>query len=103
MKRVKDLPAPVQFLNPELMRFAIPKLHIWSHLPEDHAQFSLNLLPFVGRTAAEIIEWLWSQSNRAAAQTKKMGPGARADTLDDIFNNINRRTIESFGEPCIIS
>ena len=80
------------------MRFAIPKLHIWAHLPEDHAQFSLNLLPCVGRTAAEIIEWLWSQSNRAAPQTKKMGPGARADTLDDIFNNINRRTIDAFGE-----
>ncbi len=39
----------------------------------------------------------WSQMNRAAAQSKIMGPGARQDTLEDIFASHNYCFIWGFG------
>ncbi|KAK7442071.1 hypothetical protein VKT23_016347 [Stygiomarasmius scandens] len=48
-----------------------------------------------GQTHGEVIEEGWSQSNKAASQTKEMGPGTRAMTLDDIFGFCNWQTIEN--------
>ncbi|KAF9033948.1 hypothetical protein BDZ89DRAFT_947562 [Hymenopellis radicata] len=95
--RILQLPEHLQAgMSMDLIRAAIPKFHLWAHQPKDHAKFSYNYLPHVGRTHGEVVEGNWSQSNRAATQTKMMGPGARQDTLDDIFNFHNRRAIRSF-------
>ncbi len=96
--RVRLLPPEARIRNPERFQVAIPKFHFWAHQPKDHARYSLNFLPGVGRTNGEVVEQNWSHSNRAAAQTKVMGPGARQDTLDDIFNYHNMRTIKAFGK-----
>ncbi|KAF8995214.1 hypothetical protein BDZ89DRAFT_1149708 [Hymenopellis radicata] len=61
------------------------------------ALYSFNFLTGAGRTHGETIEENWSQSNRAAMQTKMMGPGARKDTLDDVFGAHNYRVVRSFG------
>ncbi|KAF8993591.1 hypothetical protein BDZ89DRAFT_972725 [Hymenopellis radicata] len=88
--------------DPDRIRFFVPKFHLWAHQPTCHAPYSLNFGPGVGRTHGETIEENWSQSNRAASQTKPMGPGSRQDTLDDIFGAHNIRTILSFGRVLLI-
>ncbi|KAF8907161.1 hypothetical protein CPB85DRAFT_1223639 [Mucidula mucida] len=75
--------------DPNRVRFCVPKFHLWAHRVQCHALYSFNFLVGVGRTHGETIEENWAQSNRAAAQTKMMGPGARKDTLDDIFGAHN--------------
>ncbi|KIY60910.1 hypothetical protein CYLTODRAFT_495472 [Cylindrobasidium torrendii FP15055 ss-10] len=83
--------------DPETLRFLIPKFHLFMHVLLAHMRYSFNYVPNVGRTHAETIEQNWSQSNRAASQTKVMGPGARQDTLEDIFNFHNWIVSQSFG------
>lgn len=63
----------------------IPKFHLPAHQTSCQAYYSFNFATGVGRTHGETIEENWADSNKAAAQTKEMGPGSRQDTLDDIF------------------
>lgn len=63
----------------------IPKFHLPAHKTSCQAYYSFNFATGVGRTHGETIEENWADSNKAAAQTKEMGPGSRQDTLDDIF------------------
>ncbi|KAF8989802.1 hypothetical protein BDZ89DRAFT_974614 [Hymenopellis radicata] len=97
-ERLAALPDQWRFdLEPDHMTLCIPKFHLWAHKIKCHALYSFNYLTGAGQTHSETVEGNWSQSNRAAAQTKRMGPGARHDTLDDIFGAHNFRTISSFG------
>ncbi|THU89827.1 hypothetical protein K435DRAFT_677089, partial [Dendrothele bispora CBS 962.96] len=77
--------------------FMIPKFHLRAHKSACHMKYSFNYAPGVGQTHGETVEEGWSQSNKAAAQTKEMGPGTRAMTLDDIFGFANWQTIENLG------
>jgi hypothetical protein len=73
---------------------AIPKFHLPAHVPDCHADFSLNNLPGVGRVDGEANERNWAASNKAAGSTVDMGPGARKDTLNGFFSALNwRKTI----------
>lgn len=93
------LPAEWRLIRrPDSIVFLIPKFHLWAHKIECHAPYSFNYAPGVGQTHAETVEENWSVSNRAAAQTKMMGPGARQDTLEDIFAFHNLTVIREFGE-----
>ncbi|KAF9018828.1 hypothetical protein BDZ89DRAFT_959732 [Hymenopellis radicata] len=83
--------------EPRRVTFCIPKFHLWAHKSACHGPYSFNYLPGAGRTDGETIERNWAVSNRAAAQTKMMGPGARQDTLEDIFAAHNFRTVQGFG------
>ncbi|KAK7437564.1 hypothetical protein VKT23_018462 [Stygiomarasmius scandens] len=75
--------------------FMIPKFHLRAHQPACHIPFSFNFAPGCGQTHGEVVEEGWAQSNKAAAQTKEMGPGTRATTLDDIFGFCNWQTIQN--------
>ncbi|KAF9003816.1 hypothetical protein BDZ89DRAFT_913088, partial [Hymenopellis radicata] len=94
---------PSVHFDPKRIRFYVPKFHLWAHQPVCHAPYSLNFAPGVGRTHGETIEENWSQSNRAAAQTKAMGPGARQDTLDDVFgaHNFNAAMLSFCGQQMV--
>ncbi|KAF8903392.1 hypothetical protein CPB85DRAFT_1377090 [Mucidula mucida] len=95
--RLSQLPLQWRLnFDPNRVRFCVPKFHLWAHRVQCHALFSFNFLVGAGRTHGETIEENWAQSNRAAAQTKMMGPGARKDTLDDIFGAHNYRVVKSF-------
>ncbi|KAF9019901.1 hypothetical protein BDZ89DRAFT_1093800 [Hymenopellis radicata] len=83
--------------QPGQVVFCIPKFHLWAHKSACHGPYSFNFLPGAGRTDSEIIKRNWSVTNRAAAQTKIMGPGARQDTLEDIFSSHNFRNTQAFG------
>ncbi|KAF9035697.1 hypothetical protein BDZ89DRAFT_924767, partial [Hymenopellis radicata] len=97
-ERVEELPEEWRVDRDRAQRVlcCIPKFHLWAHKPVCHAPYSFNYVPGVGRTDGEQVERNWADSNRAAAQTKMMGPGARQDTLEDIFGAHNFRAIQSF-------
>ncbi|KAK0440232.1 hypothetical protein EV421DRAFT_1712676 [Armillaria borealis] len=83
-------------LTQDAIIMCMPKFHLWAHKPQCHARFSFNYVHGSGQTHRETIEENWADSNKASAQTKMMGPGARQDTLDDIFGFHNYRIMESF-------
>ncbi|KAJ6454053.1 hypothetical protein C8R47DRAFT_997428 [Mycena vitilis] len=79
---------------PEHMRLKIPRDHVWwkvpnFHLPPHktpcHSPYSFHFMPGAGRSHGEGVEQNWAFSNGAAASTKRMGPGSRQATLEDIF------------------
>ncbi|SJL13406.1 uncharacterized protein ARMOST_16849 [Armillaria ostoyae] len=83
-------------LTQDAIIMCVPKFHLWAHKPQCHTRFSFNYVRGSGQTHRETIEENWADSNKASAQTKMMGPGARQDTLDNIFRFHNYRIMESF-------
>ncbi|KAI0323170.1 hypothetical protein GY45DRAFT_1341622, partial [Cubamyces sp. BRFM 1775] len=64
------------------VRFVIPKNHFNVH-GRNHSQFSLNLIPHVGRTYSEGVESSWSHLNPAAMSTREMALATRHEVLND--------------------
>ncbi|KAL1739936.1 hypothetical protein HDZ31DRAFT_48500, partial [Schizophyllum fasciatum] len=60
-----------------------------------HASEALNFTDGVGDTHGETIEQNWSGLNKAAAQTKPMGPGTRQLTLDYMIGHHNNMHIHA--------
>ncbi|THU86101.1 hypothetical protein K435DRAFT_868604 [Dendrothele bispora CBS 962.96] len=77
------------------VKFLVSKFHLRGHKPECQHNFNFKLMPGCGETHGETVEEGWSLSNKAAAQTKEMGPCSRAQTLDDIFGWHNWLNIEN--------
>ncbi|KAK7018429.1 CxC2 domain-containing protein [Favolaschia claudopus] len=85
-ERLQDLPPLVRLtLILHLCAFVIPKMHIHAHTLACQLLFSLNLLAGAGQTDGEGIERPWANLGGVASSTREMGPGSRADTLDDHF------------------
>ncbi|KAG6819543.1 hypothetical protein H0H93_010895 [Arthromyces matolae] len=78
--------------------FLIPKFHLPAHIESCNLLYSFNLTKGVGRTDGEAPERGWANINRIAQSTKEMGPGARHDTIDDHFNDLNWKKTTQFGE-----
>ncbi|KAJ7230743.1 hypothetical protein GGX14DRAFT_554223 [Mycena pura] len=72
-----------------LFRFMIPKMHIKAHKSLCMLLFSLDYVAGSGQTDAEGIERAWSAIGRAAASTRRCGPGARHNQLDDHWGHWN--------------
>lgn len=90
LERLEALPAHVRPEIPEgTLKYAIPKLHIYSHKQPCQTDFSLNLLPGAGRTDGEAIERTHANTGPVCNSTKQMGPGARHDTMDCHWNHWN--------------
>ncbi|KAJ7250229.1 hypothetical protein C8J57DRAFT_1521243 [Mycena rebaudengoi] len=88
--RLKNLPALVRLrVVMDLLRFVIPKMHIHSHTLACQLLFSLNLIPGSTQTDGEGIEHPWAMIGGVATSTREMGPGSRADTLDDHWGHWN--------------
>ncbi|KAL1684903.1 hypothetical protein GGG16DRAFT_67383, partial [Schizophyllum commune] len=84
--RNATLPAPLQItIAPDHFISRVPKFHLPAHRPECHARQALNFTAGAGLTHGETVEQNWSIMNKAAAQTKPMGPGTRQGTLDDMI------------------
>ncbi|KAJ6585954.1 hypothetical protein B0H19DRAFT_1250699 [Mycena capillaripes] len=75
----------------------IPKFHLPAHIEACNILYSFNLTPYVGQTDGEAPERGWANANPLAASTKKMGPGARRDVIDDHFNDWNHKKIIALG------
>ncbi|KLO04935.1 hypothetical protein SCHPADRAFT_840007, partial [Schizopora paradoxa] len=77
--------------------YVIPKFHIHAHGSNCQSKFSLNYRRHMGRTDGENIERGWAWMNPASLSTREMGPGSRADTLDDQWGAFNYATLTRLG------
>lgn len=92
LERIAKFPDHIQINVPEgSLSYAIPKLHIQSHIREGHSPYSLNYRKGVGRTDGEGPERRWWDIQPAAASTKVMGPGQRQGVLEDYWGYANWR------------
>ncbi|KAF8192867.1 hypothetical protein K438DRAFT_1969981 [Mycena galopus ATCC 62051] len=94
----KSLPAALQVtLIIALVRFVIPKLHIYGHKLLCQLLYSLNLILGCARTDGEGIERPWVNVGPVATSTQEMGPGSREDTLDDHWSHWNWQKLIGLG------
>lgn len=95
-ERLEHLPEHLHLsVDADNLILLIPKFHLPAHQTACQAPYSYNFQRGAGNGHGETIEENWSQSNKASAQTKEMGPGSRQDTLDDIFGYHNWMTLTS--------
>ncbi|KAJ7820776.1 hypothetical protein B0H14DRAFT_2599756 [Mycena olivaceomarginata] len=95
---LKKLPANVRLtIVQALVRFVIPKLHIYGHKLLCQLLFSLNYLLHAAHTDGEGIERPWANIGPVATSTREMGPGARHDTLDDHWGHWNWQKLVGLG------
>ena len=69
--------------------WSIPMFHLNAHREHCRSVFSPYLLLYSGRLNGEGVERRWAMTNGYAPATKEMGPGSRADVLDDVFGDQN--------------
>ena len=95
-QRMHKLPHQLQIdpVSTEL-NVLIPKFHFTAHRTGDeasdvnHAPYSFNWKPGVGREDGEGVERCWADADGAASSTKEMNPGARTDALTGHFDHSN--------------
>ncbi|KAJ7733474.1 hypothetical protein B0H16DRAFT_1468065 [Mycena metata] len=96
--RMEDYSPEIHYFpDGKFMSFLVPKFHLPVHIETCNLRFSFNLRRNVGQTDGEAPERGWVNTNPLASSTKKMGPGARRDALDDHFNDWNYKKILAFG------
>ena len=52
-------------------------------------KFSLNFIQGIGQVDGEILETLWSITNKVSGTTRAMGKSHRSEVLDDIMYDSN--------------
>jgi Kyakuja-Dileera-Zisupton transposase len=89
-ERMERLP---EHLRLDLERFeletGLPVWHALAHEDVCASVNSLNYIPGVGRSDGEGVERLWAFLNGFAYQSKEMGLGNRADTIEDKLDSHN--------------
>ncbi|KAJ7711574.1 hypothetical protein B0H16DRAFT_1343629 [Mycena metata] len=98
IERLKKLPPNLRLhLVISIVRFLIPKLHIYGHKLLCQLLFSLNFTLGSARTDGEGIERPWANIGPVATSTREMGPGSRLDTLDDHWSHWNWQKLVGLG------
>jgi hypothetical protein len=98
IERMKEMPNGIKLnLILSLLRFVIPKLHIYGHKLACQLNFSLNYTPGAGCTDGEGIECPWANIGPVATSTREMGPGSRQDTLNDHWGHWNWQKLVGLG------
>ncbi|KAJ7617002.1 hypothetical protein DFH06DRAFT_1012669 [Mycena polygramma] len=88
----------IKMVNKEaFLVFLVPKFHLPAHIEACNLNYSFNLTPNVGQTDGEAPERGWAAANPLASSTKEMGPGARRDTLNEHFNDLNWKKTVALG------
>ncbi|KAF9017023.1 hypothetical protein BDZ89DRAFT_933846, partial [Hymenopellis radicata] len=85
LERMEALPEHLQLPDDMELSAAIPKGHCPGHQLSCQIAWAMGIQVGVGRTDGEAIERLWAFVRMCASSIKEMGPGSRADTLDDQF------------------
>jgi hypothetical protein len=67
----------------------LPVWHALAHEDACTSINSLNYIPGVGRSDGEGIKQLWAWLNGCSYQSKEMGLGNRADTIEDKLDSHN--------------
>ncbi|KAL1666291.1 hypothetical protein GGF50DRAFT_125801 [Schizophyllum commune] len=95
-RRNESLPRELRInVAPDKLISRVPKFHLPAHTVACHAKEALNFTDGAGDTHGETIEQNWFGLNKAAAQTKPMGPGTRQLTLDCMIGHHNHSFIAS--------
>ncbi|KAJ7810017.1 hypothetical protein B0H14DRAFT_3090851 [Mycena olivaceomarginata] len=98
IERMKTMPPGIRLnLILSLLRFVIPKLHIYGHKLWCQLFFSLNYTPGAARTDGEGIERPWANIGPVTMSTREMGPGSRQDTLNDHWSHWNWQKLIGLG------
>lgn len=98
LERLASLPTHLRPVIPEgTLRYAIPKLHIYSHKLPCQTDYSLNLLPGAARTDGEGVERTHSNTGPVCNSTKQMGPGSRHDTMECHWAHWNWQKVVGMG------
>ncbi|KAJ7824741.1 hypothetical protein B0H14DRAFT_3088701 [Mycena olivaceomarginata] len=96
IERMKQMPPGIRInLILSLLRFVIPKLHIYGHKLLCQLNYSLNYTPGAARTDGKGIERPWANIGPVATSTREMGPGSRHDTLNDHWSHWNWLKLDS--------
>jgi hypothetical protein len=80
------------------LQFSCAEIPSPAHILDCQLQFSFNTTPGVGRTDAESVERTWADINAIGKFTRGMGPGSRADYLDNFSGDRNWKKISRLGE-----
>ncbi|KII84055.1 hypothetical protein PLICRDRAFT_671736 [Plicaturopsis crispa FD-325 SS-3] len=97
--RLAALPPVVRLIVPSaIFWYAIPKLHIHSHIVKCQITYSFEWLAGAGRTDGEGIERAWANMGPVCTSTREMGPGSRHDTLDDHWGYWNWQKLVGLGK-----
>lgn len=77
---------------------AVGKWHLGAHVVECFPKFSLNFIKGIGQVDGEILETLWSTTNKVAGTTRAMGKSHRTEVLDDNMYDSNWKKWMGIGE-----
>jgi len=77
---------------------AVGKWHLGAHVVECFPKYSLNFIKGVGQVDGEILETLWSMTNKVAGTTRAMGKSHRTEVLDDNMHDSNQKKWIGIGE-----
>ncbi|KAH8103218.1 hypothetical protein DFH11DRAFT_1692670 [Phellopilus nigrolimitatus] len=96
--RIKDFPQQMQLdIDNVNVRTVVPKFHLPAHGVSCQTKFSLNFIPYVGRTYGEGVESEWAHINGTATSTREMAPAVRHETLNDHWSSWNWQKWLHFG------
>lgn len=79
---------------------AVGKWHLGAHVVDCFPKFSLNFIQEIGQVDGEILETLWSATNKVAGTTRAMGKSHRSEVLDENMYDSNWKKWVGIGE-CI--
>lgn len=68
---------------------AVGKWHLGAHVVDCFPKLSLNFIWGIGQVDGEILETLWSITNKVAGTTRAMGKSHRSEVLDDNMYDSN--------------
>ena len=77
---------------------AVGKWHLGAHVVECFPKYSLNFIEGVGQVDGEILETLWSTTNKVAGTTRAMGKSHRTEVLDDNMYDSNWKKWTGIGK-----
>lgn len=80
---------------------AVGKWHLGAHVLECFPKYSLNFIKGIGQVDGEILETLWSITNKVAGTTRAMGKSHRTEVLDDNMYDSNWKKWMGMGEPIL--
>lgn len=96
-KRVPRYPEWLRLdMSSTRLRAVVPKFHLPAHGAKCQTEYSLNFLPYVGRTYGEGVESEWAHINGTASSTQEMAPAVRHETLNDHWGSWNWQKLVAF-------
>jgi hypothetical protein len=96
---VNTIPEELRPLGDFIFEFLIPKFHLPAHVERCRLLYSYFFTEYTGRTDGEAPERLWRYLDAIASLLRGMGPGGRADRLNDFIGDWNWKKTVNMGKP----